>query len=237
MTTLEKIIKFLERRDYSHLIMILFELTAIIIGLLLVRKQKVGLFFLAYLFFDFSISIFDIYIQASARFSRAKTSDFLSATNSLVALTELIVYYHFFLKIIKNEKTKFLMKYFKIFFTLIVSYGLITKYSFFSPRFFYVSDIVAVIEFLLLLPPCLVYFFELLQTESTLSLHKRPSFWIVTGIFLYSVTSIPYYTIANYVYNTSYNRSLFFLIFFITPFTINFIFLTRAFLCRKPLTI
>jgi hypothetical protein len=113
-----------------------------------------------------------------------------------------------------------------------------TRFAFLTRRLTYVAEAVGALEFIFLVPPCFVYFYELLKNEPVVNLYQRPSFWIVTGILFYSVISIPYLLIDRFVYNNQYeHRYLLDLAFFYIPISLNFIFLTRAFLCKKTLTI
>jgi len=45
------------------------------------------------------------------------------------------------------------------------------------------------LELIALVPPCVIYFFELFTTVNTKALKDRPSFWIVTGIAYMDVCS------------------------------------------------
>jgi len=237
MNGFEKLVRFLELQHYGILLMTFFELIAVITGLLFVRKDKAGVFFLVYLFFDFFVLLVDCYIELSTNTS-AKTSSFIFLTNTLVSLVELLVYYYFFFKIIHSRVVIKLMKVLVTVFFSIVLVFITTEFSFLTPRYSYISKIIGVIEFVFLLLPCTVYFYELLKNDPIVNLYQRPSFWIVTGIFFYAVISVPYYLIDRFfVNNHNQYRSVLDLALFYVPFTVNFVFLTRAFLCKKTLTI
>ncbi|MDP4260920.1 MAG: hypothetical protein Q8941_00200 [Bacteroidota bacterium] len=237
MDRFEKMIKLLDSRYYSDLIVAVFELIAIITGLIYARKDKTSVFFLAYLIFDFLIIIVD-YGILYCYFSEKEFSNFVCFTNTLISFAELLAYYHFFLKIIHSKNTNKLMKILRVVFSVIIAIFITTGYGFLTNRFAYVSLLIGVIELLFLVPPSFVYFYELLKNEPIIDLYKRPSFWIVTGIFFYSVVSIPDYLIERSVayYKPKYWNITNLLLFSI-PISINSIFLTKAFLCKKTLTI
>jgi hypothetical protein len=238
MSGFEKLIQILEWRHYGDLIMAFFELTAIVTGLLFVRKQKTGIFFLGYLFFDLIALISIDYVLLSSFFTTQESSFFAFFTNTLISLVELIVYYHFFFKTIKSQFIIKLMKLLRIIFISIMIIFVTTQFSFLTNRFSYVTEIIGVIEFLFLLLPCFTYFYELFKNDPVVNLYHRPSFWIVTGIFFYAIISIPYYLIDCFFVNNQYEyRYILDLVLYYIPFAINFIFLTRAFLCKKTLTI
>lgn len=237
MTDFERLMKYFSGTSYGDLIVSFFELIGIIIGLFYARKQRVGVCFLLYLVFDFTISICDSYIATFSGFSKRAIELFMGQTNTIIALTELFAYFYFFSKILHNKKIIALMKIFALLFALIVLVFFSTKYSFLSKRFFYVSNLVGTIEFLFLIPLCLMYYYELFQNNPAINLHQRPSFWIVTGIFFFSVISIPYNMLDRFLMdNNSVYWSFTYLLFFSIPFSINMIFLSKAFLCRKSLT-
>lgn len=236
MNGFDKLINFFENKNYGDLVMPFFELIAIISGLLFARKDKSAIFFLGYLIFDFIIALWAIYIEVFSSCTIAERYLFAGFTNSLISLVELLVYFHFFSKILNNRSVIKLLRIFAVIF--IVTLLVATKISFLTDRYFYVTNVIGAIEFLFVIVPCFVFFFELFQNNSTINLYERPSFWIVTGIFSYAVISIPYYLIMRFVASNQTNSWPFtYLLFFSIPFTLNFIFLTRAFLCKKTLTI
>ena len=238
MNGLEKLIELLERHYYGSLVMIFFELVAIVVGFLFVRGEKTGLFFLTYLILDFLFFLCALYVQAFTEFDNRQVKYFINLTNTLVALVELLVYFYFFSKVLRNKMVIGLMKIFIAIFSIIIFLFILTKYSFLTDRFNYMVELIETIEFLFLIPPCFVYFYDLLQNNETGDLKHRPSFWIVTGIFFYAVISVPDYLLNILV--TSKHKEYWpitYLLFFSIPFTINFIFLTKAFLCKKTLTI
>src|SRR6266496_3716610 len=135
-----------------------FELIAIITGLLFVRKDKMGILFLTYLIVDFLILICDYYVEISPSFTKYEYVFFVSLTNSLISLIELLVYYYFFFHIIKNKAIIKVIKILMTVFIAIMVIFIITKFSFLTKRYSYISSIIGTVEFLFLLPPCFVYF-------------------------------------------------------------------------------
>lgn len=236
MTWFEKLADYLQMRYYGDLFMGVFEFSAIIIGLLFVRQYKVGVYFLIYLIFDFSVLVCYDYLRISQVWTSGEVSNFRDITNVFISLIELLVYSVFFLSVIHNNTIVKLVKIFRIVFIATILFFTILQLIFGIGRLSYASDLISVLEFSFLLTPSLVYFYELLRMDPVINLYQRPSFWIATGIFFYSVISIPYYLIAMFVLDNTpqYSRPLNF-VFFVIPFTINFLFLARAFLLKKPL--
>ncbi len=233
-----KIIEQLQRTYYSELLMLCAEFTALIIGLVYVRKDKAGQLFIAYIAFDFCILLADLFFMSNTSTTKKFNSDFISTTNTLVAFVELLVYFHYFRKILKGDKIKNILTGLTLIFSAIIIVFLTTRFSFVTNRYNYISYMAGTIEFIFLLFPCIFYFLQLFKTNSLLPLTHRPSYWIVTGIFFYSLVSIPYYLLNKYFINIQYeSRHIFDAVFYYIPFAVNFIFLIKAFLCKKTLTI
>jgi hypothetical protein len=238
MGILESIWRVLELQFYGPLVVAILEVVAIILGLIFVRRDNTGIFFICYLAFDFIVLFGDVYLSISPL--SIYLHQFTHITNALISLVELLIYYYFFIQVIKTKAVINALRIFRLIFITLVSIYVITKFDFISNRYSYISYLLGASEFLLLLPPCFVYYYELLKHDQSLifNLYERPSFWIITGIFFYSVTTMPYFLINKFMADnhSEYVRLMGFLFFYL-PFSINFIFLSKAFICKKTLTI
>jgi hypothetical protein len=56
-----------------------------------------------------------------------------------------------------------------------------------------------VLESVIIIIPCLTYYRELFTRSEPVDLLREPSFWLVTGIFFYLATIIPFYVTSNYL--------------------------------------
>jgi hypothetical protein len=222
---------------YTDLLMLLVEICALIIAFRFALKDTTGKFFMFYIFSDLLILMVDMYLENNVSISGKQTSNFMYLTNTIVALAELFVYYIFFSKVLVGKKIKTTMVVLFTIFLIIELVYIFTKFRFLFPSNRFVSTIIGSLEFALLIPPCFLFFWQLLNERSSIPLTKRPSFWIVTGIFFYSLISIPFYILSTYLlkhnleFFTIASAALFYF-----PFTLNFVFLSIAFLCKKPLT-
>lgn len=222
---------------YTDLAMWFIELATIIVGILFVRNQRIARLFLQYLIVDFLILNISFFFVGS-NLALAKLDTFLNYANPSISLLELYVYYQYFNLILKNEKEKkfikFLLNIFSVLLVSFLSFGLVYPLAHLK----YISYTISVLEFIFMIMACIFYFLQLLVEESTYSLFHRPSFWIVAGIFIFSVISIPYYLLNTYLAQTKNNyRNVLIALFYNTPLIINFLFLSSAFLCKKRLTI
>jgi hypothetical protein len=56
-----------------------------------------------------------------------------------------------------------------------------------------------VLECVIIMIPCLVYFRELFTAKEVINLFTEPSFWLVTGIFFYLATVFPLFIAEPYL--------------------------------------
>ena len=220
---------------FGEPIMTICEVFALTICVFYSMKSNVGKVFFCYLLFDFLILLFDYYLMYFSPPEQKKSMVLIYITNSCISEVELGVYYYLFNQILQSVTIKYLMKasfvLFTAFFVMLILFDRRDSYR-------YISGIVGAVEFLLLLVPCFAYYFQLFSITTSEDLLKKPSFWIVTGIFFYSAISIPYYLIGNFLQVNKYHFTTQLTTFmFYIPFSFNLLFLTKAFLCKKPLTI
>ena len=57
------------------------------------------------------------------------------------------------------------------------------------------------LESVILIVPCLVYFREIFLTKRAVNLLREPSFWMVTGILFYTFLKIPVVLFTDYVWH------------------------------------
>ena len=97
-----------------------------------------------------------------------------------------------------------------------------------AKTYFRLSEMfLAVLESIFLVPPCLVYFYELFSTVNLQPLKSLPAFWVVTGILFLNACAIPLYLTVEYL--GSYTQVSYTLNYIL--FSAFFILLIRAYLC------
>ena len=225
---------------YVEPVYLLCELIALITGLVFVRKDKVGLFFIVYISLDLILLYLDNYLFLFPNISKIQYGRFVYFTNSLVAIVELSVYYYFFYTTLKSVFVKkFIIITYPVY--ILTAFLLITSFGSLNSGFRYIANRITIVEFILLIFLCFAYYLELFK-KPIVDLFKRPSFFITTGIFFFSIVSIPFYSISHLfatnqqIYDFK-KYEVFFQFLFYVPFSVNFLFLAKAFLCRKHLTI
>lgn len=225
-------------RFYTQPLLGLVELLAILIGMKFVWNDNFGKLFICYLATDLIFNFADWYMMANKSFTRKEVTTFTQHTNTIIALIELNVYYIFFRKVIIQKRVLTLLYNIALFFSVSWIAISILNLQFISKNNYYGSYIFYTIEIAFLLPPSVIYLLQILKVNSEQSLFQRPSFWISIGIFFFSTISIPCYLLLSYLLK---NGKAFIpvieAILYYTPLIINVMFITKAFLCKRPLTI
>ena len=218
--------------------MLLVELVALITSLVYVRKQRIGQLFILYILLDITVLLIDFYLFSFGEKNKTARSIFISYANASIGLIELVAYFNFFKHVLKNRLIVKTMSALEILFVIIMLLYFMTGFKFLSERLGYISYLIGVIEFIFLLLPCAIFFYEIINNDSILTLAERPSFWVTTGIFFYAFISIPFYLLSRYFLGSEYKlQYILAATLFNIPYSINFIFLIKAFLCKKNLTI
>jgi len=120
-------------------------------------------------------------------------SKFTFFLQDVFLVADVLFWTYFFFSQFKENKSK---KSLRIIFLLI---GILITLSFFlnennNPNFFFYS-----ISNLWKTVLCLIYYNSLFSAKPTLYLKRDPTFWIVTGIFLYSSLTLPHYSFHFYL--------------------------------------
>lgn len=82
-----------------------------------------------------------------------------------------------------------------IFLIFLTCIWFLPDYIFYS----HTTDAIFVFESFFLLIPCLFYFYELFKVPMLTDLKNNPAFWVVTGIFFLSCSSIPLFLLISFM--------------------------------------
>ena len=111
----------------------------------------------------------------------------------------------FFYRLYRNERTRYLLTSFYVFFTFVIAWLFIRVESgALLPEVWHLSFFISTIEMTFLAILSLIYFYRLLKLEPVFNLFERPSFWITTGILFYSAIIVPFFLVAGYIIQTSF---------------------------------
>lgn len=232
-------------RLFSHWSMVYFtepvaciiSLIAIILGLKNYRKDNTYTLFILYsiscLLLLLSVDIIKLVWHLPTR----NKSILTETGNTLFELTELFVFYYFFLNIIKSNLVRSLMKLsFIVFLFFVVLFFIkISSPNFSKDEIVRLSTLIGSIKFFILLIPIFTYFFELFSIDPIKDIFYSPSLWITSGLFLYCLATLPFLLISDSLLKS--DKSLYLLMVSIHFLSLSFLFLTiiKAFICKSPI--
>lgn len=209
---------------YTHPIMLLSALVAIVIGI--GKKNKLPELKLIILYPIASIIQGGIayYSWTIELESTRWTADYIS--ESLFILLEFLILSHFFRKVIFIKKLRTLIISISIIYmTYLTCMWIFTSTFYSSPYKIYLFESLCILLF------CFIYLFQLFKLPPKLNLLSIPSFWITVGCLFYFSCTIPLFfadSILNYFVHHDNLYSINFL-----AYTIFFIIISKAFLCSK----
>lgn len=117
-------------------------------------------------------------------------------TYNLYTPVELFIFAWFLFQIIRSSRIKklliFLLMLFCLFFII---------YSAKSDIGENINVFAVILESVIIIIPCLTWYRELFIRTESVNLFREPAFWLVTGIFFYLATIIPYLVTSIYLTN------------------------------------
>lgn len=230
----------LENTYFLQLFWYLSSAFAVFIGIRNYKREKIFIFFIAYLIAQILISagtlLLDYYIIRKDIFY----TKYQEIKNTIFEVIEISVFSYFFAVLFNSKIIKTIIKFFVggfvcasiIFFITIVNKNVtkteVTNWSF----------LINVFEFILLLPLTFYYFYHLLSQEisKTISLISYASFWITIGLFFYVIVSLPLLLAGGTLY--AKDKWLYHLMYSFHYFAIGILSLciAKAFSCKTTLT-
>lgn len=233
----EKLLDKLASFYYIDILELLSISIAIIVAIRSKRKEIVS-----YLFIGYSICslllLLQSYFSILANVTSTTRVKIMEGSNIFFGLVEYLVFYFFFKSVLSSNLIKHLMS---AFFLILITATLAFFYiDIFNPpskfTIIQIADLIITFELLFLAFLCIVYYYELFTKKPILNLFQKPSFWIVTGLFFYTIIIVPFFAITNIVVTT--NEEIFFTFFTVHYLTICtlFIAISKAFLCKRTLT-
>jgi len=233
-----RILKGSQNVLFSDLLVMLCQVFAIIIIFKLFRRDKLTYHFLTYclagflLFFSGKL----LYFFYDATESSARYTE---TGNVAFAVIEYVVFYYYFKIILNSKILKAFMSVFLIPLLVAASSFVVVVFSIklADDNILEYSNFIISPELLFLGIVCLFYYLELFRKKPLVKLTQSPSFWIVTSFFFYSLIITPFFIITNDEFRAAH-RNVFFTLWTLhyISFSILFIAISNAFLCRKPLT-
>ena len=235
---LDRILKEIQDNYFTDVLALICQLLAISTILISSKKNK-----FTFLFLFYCISAFLLFFTLKLRFffyGKNESSTLLvEGENVIFAYIEYIVFYYFFTEIFRIQAIKLFLQ---LFFVGMTGAIIIFFYEAFFDQIsdstvLEFSDFIISPELLLLGALCLTYYLKLLIKKPALNLRQSPSFWIITGLFFYSLAITPFFMIITTDFIIDHAK-IYHILFALHHISFSFLFIAiiKAFLCKKPLT-
>ena len=238
----ENIFNKLSSYYYTNILWLACAVFAFIIGLKYYRKERCYQLFIVYIILNILINpIIFATVNSFLKIKINNSQIFLEIENTIYGFIELTAFFCFFNLLADSSLIK---KIIRIFWILFTAFCIISIWRFVSINLnryevIRTSYFINSIEFIFLLILCINFFYKLLTKEisNRIEIVSSPSIWIVTGLFIYSVVSLPFFLIIETLLKTN-NYSLFYLTGSIHYLVISFLLLclAKAFSCKTVLT-
>jgi hypothetical protein len=231
-----KLLKLLSASYYRVVLMVICTLAALVVSIVHYRRHRRLRIFMYYIAFSLLQDLIAIIgILYTPGDSRPTGLPVVLEFVSLYGFTffEFIVYNLFILHYINSPIWRRILRINAWIFFALILLGV-------SGTFKFLNHTYPVFEFLLesisLVPPCLIYFYQLFQTDDPQPLKDQPSFWVITGLLFLKACSIPLLLTVQLM--LGYESQVFTLNYIL--YSLSFVLLIRAFLCppsnAQPLT-
>jgi hypothetical protein len=154
----------------------------------------------------------------------------------VLTVTELIVFSDILAKVIKHKLIKRLVRSGTVIMAVVfVVYLIVDIFNYNGPRSI-TNQRLYIIESLFFLSSCIVYMIELFRFPPYFKLVEQPSFWVVTGLFFFVVSTLPVTLLLNYLKQISYDLYAHFFSIIYLSYILLFIMICKAYLCKPILT-
>ena len=223
-----KLMDFFRENYYTSLLLIVTGLAAIQIAFKYRKKFPILKFIPLYLCVSVFQSLFNCLIFLNWH---SDLKYWLFDVNNYIILIfialETTIFGNFLSASISNRILKRSIRAFQI--PLLMFFGYLLLFSPLDHRQF---TIAYTVETCYLIVPCLFYYYEILRKVLYFNPLYEPSFWVITGLTLFLLTTLPYTMIQDYiarVYDTLFNRlqTLFYI-----SYSLFFGLIIRAYLCK-----
>jgi hypothetical protein len=136
---------------------------------------------------------------------------------------EFITYNLFILHDIHSRLLRRIVRISSLIFLLLLLSGVTgaSKYLYTHPMYYFLLETIS------LVPPCLIYFYQLFTTDNPEPLKDQPSFWVITGLLFLKACSIPLLLTVELM--IGYQNAVYTLNYIL--YSVLFVLLIRAYLC------
>jgi hypothetical protein len=223
---------------FTNFLSILCQVTAVAVSLYYLRKKKYS--YLLLIYSSAGLLLMISYVIIPFIFKKgASTIFYIESGNVLFAVAEYVIFSILFLMLLTTRWVNLLIYAGGCCVFLLAG---LFYYRYFTgdtseKAIFGISDFLISFELIALGLLCLVYYFNILRRKVDEKLSEIPAFWIVTGLFPYSLVITPFFMITTDQFRIDHEKIYYLLfIFHFISFSFLFICIIKALLCKKPLT-
>jgi len=223
---------------YTDLLLILCILVTVTRFLFLLSRDKYSKLFLFYCIAALLLNI-RYYLALFPLFKDYSGIAFNEGANTIFAVIEYIVFYYYFSAIITSG---FIKKVMKLFYVLVI---LAMLFFFFEAawikvdeyRLYKIANYIISSELFVLAMLCFAYYLEIFRKKNLENVSQSPAFLITTSLLFYTIIVIPFFVLVGKGFSAA-NKDLYYIMFALHFISFCFLFLaiTKASLCKKPLT-
>jgi hypothetical protein len=200
------------------------------------RKQNYKLkplifFFLGYILLEIISSfVIGIQLHKPIRVKITIYSDFIDT------IVEFLAFFFVIKNYVSNKQigkaVKFLLP---IFISLIIIYFLYYKINYNGLDQYFLQTVFT-IQASLLIVACILYYVDLFTKEPKLKLTEDPSFWVVTGVAFFMLSTLPFSIFAMYLVKINFQLYIRLFIVYEIFYWILFLMIIRAYFCKSAAT-
>ena len=230
-----ELLNSLEKQLYTDLILLCVLIATILVSIKAKKRFKILRYFPVYtVSFLIAIIVNRLSVTNHAPNKLFPLSTYL---DYYLTLLELAIFSHFYYQLIQNRTVKMLIILSNLLFILFYVYMGISDKNFYDKGITErTQSVVYTVEGVILLILCSIYFFELFKNLPVVNLKNEPVFWVSVGLLFFMACTLPYSLMENYIekYDSDLSFTLYSL--FYIFYTILFIMIIRAYLCKPGAT-
>lgn len=207
--------------------MVVCTLAALAVSIIYYRRHRRLRIFTWYIAFSFLQDMAVFFAFLSSPTSRPPMASLpmsiMVVSRHVFMVFEFVIYNLFILYYIKSHKWRRViwMNGFIFFVVLLLTVARFYNYLNTHPIYY------PLLESIFLVPPCLIYFYQLFTTIDPGSLKDQPPFWVITGMLFLKACSIPLYLTVQLM--VGYENAVYTLNYVL--YIVMFVLLIRAYFC------
>jgi hypothetical protein len=187
------------------------------------------LYFASFIFLNLFHYIDTVFFEDNASVNISWMADYIDAT---VTLLEFLAFIYLLHCNIQSKEKRLLIKWIAIAGTTIMVIVAFTDTLIYSSIRYRSLTFIYLLESVLLLIPCLFFFYQLFTSPPKLKLIQNADFWAITGLTFYIICTFPISLVLIYFFETDYKMYLQTFIIIYVFYILLFLMIIKSYLCR-----